>query len=229
MLIQEPGWRANITFFADRRDAGRALVPILQKCELSNPLILALPRGGVPVAWEIARALPAPLDIIVVRKLGAPFQPELAIGAIASGGIRVLNDDLIRMLPGLDETVIEEIAEREEKELLRREQNYRGDRPYPNLRDRDVVLVDDGMATGATMRAAAKAVRSRRPSKVVVAVPIAAPDSVHLLADDVEDVVCLDTPSPFVAIGYFYRDFGQTSDREVRELLALADKADADQ
>ena len=162
-----------------------------------------------------------------MRKLGAPFQPELAIGAIASGGIRVLNDDLIRTLPGLDETIIEEIAEREKKELLRREQNYRGDRPYPDLKRRDVVLVDDGMATGATMRAAAKAVRSRQPSKVVVAVPVAAPDSVRLLAEDVDDVVCLDTPSPFVAIGYFYRDFGQTSDSEVRELLARADKPDA--
>jgi putative phosphoribosyl transferase len=208
--------------FEDRRDAGRALVPALQRCALTNPLILGLPRGGVPVAYEVALAMNAPLDTITVRKLGAPMQPELAIGAIASGGVRVLNDELISRLPGLDESTIDEIAEREMRELTRREQLYRGDWSYPEFRDLDVVLVDDGMATGATMRAAAEAVLSREPSKVVVAVPTASKEAVRLVAEKVDRVVCLETPSPFVAVGYFYRNFGQTDDDEVRELLAAS-------
>lgn len=208
--------------FEDRRDAGRALVPALQRCALTNPIILGLPRGGVPVAYEVALAMNAPLDTITVRKLGAPMQPELAIGAIASGGVRVLNDELIARLPGLDESTIDEIAAREMRELARREQLYRGDWSYPELRDLDVVLVDDGMATGATMRAAAEAVLSREPSKVVVAVPTASKEAVRLVAEKVDNVVCLETPSPFVAVGYFYRNFGQTDDDEVRELLAAS-------
>lgn len=176
----------------------------------------------MPVAWEIARALDAELDVIIVRKLGAPMQPELAIGAIAFGGVRVLNEDLIDMWPSLDEQAVAEIAERELAELNRRERLYRGDRPFPALEDRDVVLVDDGMATGATMRAAAKAVQTLGPAKTVVAIPVAAGDAVRQLAAMVDDVVCLDTPTPFAAIGYFYRDFGQTSDSEVRDLLARA-------
>jgi len=208
--------------FEDRHDAGRALVPALQRCALTNPIILGLPRGGVPVAYEVALAMNAPLDTITVRKLGAPMQPELAIGAIASGGVRVLNDELIASLPGLDESTIDEIAEREMRELAHREQLYRGKRPYPELRDRDVVLVDDGMATGATMRAAAEAVLSREPSKVVVAVPTASKEAVRLVDKEVDAVVCLETPSPFFAVGYFYRNFGQTDDDEVRELLAAS-------
>jgi putative phosphoribosyl transferase len=201
----------------------------MQKCELDRPVILALPRGGVPVAFEIARELDADLDIIVVRKLGAPSQPELAIGAIAFGGVRVLNEDIIGMLPGLDEQTIDDIAEREAAELARRERIYRGERPFPALINRDVVLVDDGMATGATMRAAAMAVRTFKPAKTVVAVPVAAPDAVRDLAAIVDDVVCLDTPSPFAAIGYFYRNFAQTSDEEVRDLLTDAQAARANQ
>ncbi len=205
--------------YADRRDAGRALVPEIQACELHDPIVLGLQRGGIPVAYEIALALDAPLDVLVVRKLGVPFQPELALGAIASGQVRVLNEQLLEQIPGIDEALIEEIVARETAELTRRENLYRGDRPYPELRDRDVVVVDDGMATGSTMRAAAEAVRSRDPAKVLIAVPTASADAVALVADIVEQVICLDTPSPFFAVGYFYRNFGQTTDDEVRRLL----------
>ena len=154
--------------FEDRRTAGRALVPELRRCEFEDPIILGLPRGGIPLAYEIAVALRAPLDTIVVRKLGVPSQPELAFGAIASGGIRVINDDVVESLLSLDEETIEKIAGREMRELRRRERAYRQDRPYPELGGRDVVLVDDGLATGATMRAAAEAVMTRSPSSVVV-------------------------------------------------------------
>ncbi len=205
--------------YEDRRDAGRALVPEIQACELHDPIVLGLPRGGIPVAYEIALALDAPLDVLVVRKLGVPFQPELALGAIASGQVRVLNEQLLVQIPGLDEALIEEITARETKELTRRENLYRGDRPYPELRDRDVVVVDDGMATGSTMRAAAEAVRSTDPAKVLIAVPTASADAVTLVADIVDQVICLDLPSPFFAVGYFYRNFGQTTDDEVRSLL----------
>ena len=205
--------------YADRRDAGRALAPEIQECALHDPLVLGLPRGGIPVAYEIALALDAPLDVLVVRKLGVPFQPELALGAIASGQVRVLNEQLLEQIPGLDEALIEEITARETKELTRRECLYRGDRPYPELRDRDVVVVDDGMATGSTMRAAAEAVQSRDPAKVLIAVPTAAADALTLVADIVDQVICLDIPSPFLAVGYFYRNFGQTTDDEVRRLL----------
>lgn len=209
----------NFRIFEDRHDAGRALVPAIRDRALNNPIIIGLPRGGVPVAYEIALALKAPLDLITVRKLGAPSQPELAIGAIASGGIQVLNEALVAQIPGLDDSVIETLVANELREMSRRERLYRGDRPFPNLRQRDVVLVDDGMATGATMRAAAEAVLSQEPSKVLVAVPTASEEAVRLLEDKVDDVICLETPSPFFAVGYFYRNFGQTSDEEVRRLL----------
>ncbi len=176
----------------------------------------------MPVAYEIARALDAELDVIVVRKLGAPLQPELAIGAIASGDIRVLNDEVIATFPGIDDATIDEIAAREGQELARRERKYRGKRPFPDLRGRDVVLVDDGLATGATMRAAAMAVRSKKPARIVVAVPVGAGNAVTLLSGCADDVVCLGTPEPFFAIGFFYGDFAQTSDGEVRELLEAA-------
>jgi putative phosphoribosyl transferase len=209
----------NFRIFEDRHDAGRALVPAIRDLALNNPIIIGLPRGGVPVAYEIALALKAPLDVITVRKLGAPSQPELAIGAIASGGIQVLNEALVAQIPGLDDSVIETLVANELREMSRRERLYRGDRPFPNLRQRDVVLVDDGMATGATMRAAAEAVLSQGPSKVLVAVPTASEEAVRLLKDKVADVICLETPSPFFAVGYFYRNFGQTSDEEIRRLL----------
>ncbi len=212
----------NFRVFDDRHDAGRALVPALRRQSLNNPIILGLPRGGVPVAYEIALALKLPLDTITVRKLGAPFQPELAIGAIASGGTRVLNDELIAQIPGIDDAYIETLVADESQEMARRERLYRGDRPFPELRQRDVVLVDDGMATGASMRAAAEAVLSRKPSKVLVAVPTASEEAVRLLSEIVDEVICLETPSPFLAVGYFYRNFGQTTDEEVRRLLSEA-------
>ena len=158
--------------YEDRRAAGRALVPELQRCDLHDPIILGLPRGGVPLAYEIAVALRAPLDTIIVRKLGVPSQPELAFGAIASGGVRVINDDVVQSVFGLDDEQIEHIASREMKELQRRERAYRLDRPYPDLEGMDVVLVDDGLATGATMRAAAEAVKTKSPASVTVAVPV---------------------------------------------------------
>jgi putative phosphoribosyl transferase len=174
------------------------------------------------VAYEIAIALNAPLDVLLVRKLGAPFQPELAIGAIASGGIRVLNEDLVKRVPGLDDDKLEEIVARETRELERREREYRGDRAFPSLTGRDVVLVDDGLATGATMRAAAESVRPQKPSKLLVAVPTASESAVRSIAPLVDQVICLETPAGFQAVGQFYRDFGQTTDDEVRDLLDKA-------
>ena len=205
--------------FEDRRDAGRALAPEIVRCALHDPIVLGLPRGGMPVAYEIAIAIDAPLDVLVVRKLRAPFQPELALGAIASGQVRVLNQQVLGQIPDIDETDIENIAAREMDELKRRENLYRGERPYPELCDREVVVVDDGMATGASVRAAAEAVQSRGPAKVLIAVPIASPDAVRSVADTVDEVICLDTPSPFFAVGNYYRHFGQVTDAEVRSLL----------
>jgi len=217
--------------YEDRRTAGRALVPELQRCDLLHPLILGLPRGGVPLAYEIAVALHAPLDTIVVRKLGVPSQPELAFGAIASGGVRVINDDVVRSVFSLDDDLIEQIADREMRELRRREQAYRLERPYPELEGMDVVLVDDGLATGATMRAAAMAVRTKSPASVVVAVPVGSSSAVARVAAVVDRVICLESPASFYAVGQFYADFRQTSDDEVRELLqaawALLDTADS--
>lgn len=208
--------------YEDRRAAGRALVPELQRCDLDNPIILGLPRGGVPLAYEIAVALRAPLDTIVVRKLGVPSQPELAFGAIASGGVRVINSDVVETGFGLDDETIEQIASREMQELRRREQAYRLERPYPELAGKDVVLVDDGLATGATMRAAAEAVKTKSPSSVIVAVPVGSASAVARVAAVVDRVVCLETPASFYAVGQFYADFRQTSDEEVRELLREA-------
>lgn len=208
--------------FEDRRAAGRALVPELRRCDLDNPIILGLPRGGVPLAYEIAVALRAPLDTIVVRKLGVPSHPELAFGAIASGGVRVINSDVVETVFGLDDETIEQIAGREMQELRRREQAYRLERPYPELAGKDVVLVDDGLATGATMRAAAEAVKTKSPSSVIVAVPVGSASAVAKVAAVVDRVVCLETPASFYAVGQFYADFRQTSDEEVRELLREA-------
>jgi putative phosphoribosyl transferase len=208
--------------FEDRRAAGRALVPAVQQCDLDDPIILGLPRGGVPLAYEIAVALRAPLDTIVVRKLGVPSQPELAFGAIASGGVRVINDDVVESVPGLDDDSIEQIAGLEMKELRRREQAYRLDRPYPDLAGKDVVLVDDGLATGATMRAAAEAVRTKSPSSIVVAVPVGSKSAVAGVAAIVDRVICLESPASFYAVGQFYSDFRQTADDEVRDFLHTA-------
>ena len=208
--------------FEDRRAAGRALVPALRQCDLTDPIILALPRGGVPLGYEIAVALRAPLDTLVVRKLGVPSQPELAFGAIASGGVRVINSDVVASLPGLDDAAIEQVARREMAELQRRERAYRLDRPYPELAGRDVVLVDDGLATGATMCAAVEAVKTRSPASVVVAVPVGSSSAVARAGAVADRVVCLESPPSFFAVGQFYADFRQTSDEEVRRLLQAA-------
>lgn len=205
---------------SDRSEAGRELADALAHYRgRQDLLVLALPRGGVPVAYEIASALQAPLDLVLVRKLGAPGQRELAMGAIASGGIRVLNENLISTLnvSGRD---IESVAEREQRELERREVAYRGDRPRQGISGRTVILVDDGVATGATMRAAIASLRQQNPARIVIALPLAPASTVNTLAREADEVICLHSPEPFVAIGRWYQDFSQVSDREVRGLLA---------
>ncbi len=204
----------------DRRTAGQRLAQALDDYRERGPVrVLALPRGGVPVALEVARHLDAELDLMLVRKLPTPGQEELAMGAIASGGVRVLNRELIDYL-GIDERAIETAAERQERELQRRERAYRGDRPWPELEGATVILVDDGLATGATMKAALEAVRRYRPRRVVVAVPVAPADTIDELRRVADDVVCLATPDHFVAIGRWYRHFDQVGDDEVRDMLA---------
>ncbi|WP_347258351.1 phosphoribosyltransferase [Methylocaldum sp.] len=210
------------TLFENRTDAGRKLAEALGAyAGRSDLIVLALPRGGVPVAYEVARALKAPLDLLIVRKLGTPGNPELAMGAIASGGASVLNRDVVSIYRISDE-VIENAAAKERQELERRERLYRGDRPYPDIENRCIIVVDDGIATGATMRAGLAALRQRNPSCIVVAVPLAPVDTVERLRAEVDEVVCLMTPEPFFAVGQGYRDFSQTTDDEVREILTRA-------
>jgi predicted phosphoribosyltransferase len=206
--------------FRDRVNAGRVLAEHLRKyAGRPDVLVLALPRGGVPVAYEVAKALGAPLDVFIVRKLGVPGHEEYAMGAVASGGVRVLNEDVVRGL-GLNDIAVERVAARELAELNRRERLYRGDRPEPDLKGRTVILVDDGLATGSTMKAAVKALAARGPARIVVAVPIAAADTCQALRREVDEVVCAVTPEPFHAVGLWYDDFRQTSDEEVHDLLA---------
>jgi len=206
--------------FRDRRAAGRLLATKLARyAERPDVVVLALPRGGVPVAYEVAQALDTPLDVFVVRKLGLPGHEELAMGAVATGGVRVLNEPIVRGLSIPDE-VIEAVAAREQAELARRERLYRGDRPPLDVRGRTVILVDDGLATGATMQAAIQALRQLHPARIVVAVPTAALETCDALRAKADDVVCAVTPDPFYAVGLWYEDFSQTSDDEVRELLA---------
>jgi putative phosphoribosyl transferase len=211
-------WNQNMTF-ADRTDAGRKLAKELARFTgEKNLLILGLPRGGVPVAFEVAKALRAPLDVFVVRKLGVPGQEELAMGAIASGGVRVLNEEIIRSLD-IFEDQIARVAANEQRELERREFVYRSGRATPEISGNTIILVDDGLATGATMRAAVHAIKAQNPRKLVVAVPTAAPDTCALLRRMVDEIICLITPTPFGGVGAWYRDFSQTSDREVQQLL----------
>ncbi|HEX6751597.1 MAG TPA: phosphoribosyltransferase [Longimicrobium sp.] len=208
--------------YHDRHDAGRTLARLLMDhAGARDVLVLALPRGGVPVGYEVARALGAPLDIFLVRKLGVPGHEELAMGAIASGGVRVLNPRVVDQL-GIPRSAIDRVAEREQAELERRERAYRGDRPAPRVEGCDVILVDDGLATGSTMRAAAAALKAMRPRRLVVAVPVAAAETCDELRAEVDAVVCALTPEPFYAVGLWYEDFSQTTDEEVRELLAAA-------
>jgi putative phosphoribosyl transferase len=205
--------------FRDRAEAGRLLGAQLTGRNFpTDSIVLALPRGGVPVAFEVARTLGLPLDVIVVRKLGVPWQPELAMGAIASGGIRVLDQQLIRM-EGISQADVEAIAMREGEEAERREQLYRAGRPPLELRNRTVVLVDDGLATGSTMLAAVKCVKSLQPSAVIVAVPVASRQACARLRHVAEECVCLALPDRFGAVGQWYQDFRETSDAEVRDLL----------
>lgn len=205
--------------FHDRRDAGKHLAEALEPYRSDPPpVILALPRGGVPVAFEVARALNAPLDVFVVRKLGFPGNEEFAMGAIASGGAMVLNNQLVSQAK-ISNQVIEEITLRERRELARREKLYRGHHPPMNLRNRTVILVDDGLATGSTMQAAVKAVRKLEPSRVVIGVPVAASEACAAFRSEVDGMVCARVPESFHSVGQWYEDFYQTSDHEVRFLL----------
>ena len=205
--------------FTDRAEAGELLaVRLSALSDLHDVIVLALPRGGVPIGYEVAKALGVALDVFVVRKLGVPGHEELAMGAIASGDVRLVNHDVVDAL-GIPANVIDRVAERELAELERRERLYRGSRPLVPLANKTVILVDDGLATGSTMRAAVTAVRHQEPAKIIVAVPVGAPSTCNGLSEDADEVVCLRTPEPFVAVGLWYRDFTATSDDEVRALL----------
>ena len=210
------------TVFRDRREAGRLLAAKLSTyAGKPDIVVLGLPRGGVPVAFEVARALAAPLDVFLVRKLGVPGHEELAMGAVASGGVVVLNDDVIARL-GIAPEEIDAVAAKETAELARREQLYRSGRTSPEFSGRTVILVDDGLATGATMRAAITALRQSGPARIIVAVPTAAPDICEEFKKQADEIVCYMTPAPFLAVGRWYEDFGQTTDNEVCALLAQA-------
>lgn len=209
----------NPLIFANRREAGAALAAQLERYRgRGDVVVLALPRGGVPVGYEVARALGAPLDVFVVRKLGAPGHRELAMGAIASGGVRVLNRDVIGWY-GISPAAIEATAREELAELERRERTYRESREPVEVKDRVVLLIDDGLATGSTMKAAVQAVRELGPARIVVAVPVGAPQTCSELQELADEVVCARTPEDFAAVGQWYVDFSQTGDEEVRELL----------
>ena len=208
--------------FENRSQAGRELAKALENyAGRGDVVVLGLPRGGVPVAMEVATKLGVPLDLFLVRKLGVPGHEELAMGAIASGGVFVRNEGIISSL-GISEAEIEHVAQEEKAELKRRERAYRGDRAPVQLAGKTVILVDDGLATGASMRAAVQAVRQHDPAQVVVAVPTAPPDTKEALRTDADDVVCVETPRPFGGVGRWYRDFAQTKDEEVRDLLEEA-------
>jgi predicted phosphoribosyltransferase len=211
-----------MALFQDRRDAGRLLATKLANyAHRPDVLVLALPRGGVPVAFEVAKALNAPLDIFLVRKLGVLGREELAMGAIATGGTLVLNEEIVKAL-GISPEIIDRVVARELQELERRERLYRGQRPPPEVRGRTVILIDDGLATGATMRAAVEALRQQGPARLVVAVPTAAPATCAEFETEVDEIVCAVTPEPFYGVGLWYADFSQTTDEEVRYLLQAA-------
>jgi putative phosphoribosyl transferase len=210
--------------FRDRAEAGRFLATKLSAyAHRPDVIVLALPRGGVPVAFEVAEALRAPLDVFLVRKLGVPGYEELAMGAIATGGVRVLNEDVIRSLK-ISSRDIDAVAEQEQRELERRERLYRGGRQAPDVRGRTVILVDDGLATGSSMYAAVRALRMQEPARIVVAVPVAPPSTCEELRREADEVVCAATPEPFYAVGLWYEDFSQVSDEEIRNLLRQAEQ-----
>ena len=205
--------------FRNRSEAGKLLAEKLTAHANKDVLVLALPRGGVPVAFEIAKTLKVPLELLLVRKLGVPGHEELALGAVASGGVRVLNDDIVESL-GISQEIIELVTNREKAELERRENLYRGDKPFPKLQGKMVIVVDDGIATGATMRVAVKALRQRKAAKIIVAAPTSALDTYEQLQREANEVVCLATPEPYLAVGTWYDDFSQTTDEKVKTLLA---------
>ena len=208
--------------YRDRTDAGRRLAAQLREyADRPDVIVLALPRGGVPVAYEVARTLHVPLDVFIVRKLGLPSHPELAMGAIASGGIRVIDQAALRRF-GVTDEQLAAVAAAEERELERRERQYREGLPLPDVTGKTVILIDDGLATGATMAAAAAALKAQGPAKLVVAVPVSAPETCDAFREIVDEVVCGATPEPFYAVGLWYEDFSQTSDDEVHDLLARA-------
>jgi putative phosphoribosyl transferase len=212
----------HVKLFRDRIEAGRMLAGKLRRyAGRSDVVVLALPRGGVPVAFEVAKALQAPMDVFLVRKLGVPGDEELAMGAVASGGVRVLNEEVVRW-NRIGESTIEAVAQREQRELERRERLYRHGRTMPEISDKTIILVDDGLATGTTMRAAITALRSFNPSRIVIAVPTGPPDTCKEFQDEAEVVVCATTPEPFWAIGSWYEDFRQTTDEEVQSFLDRA-------
>lgn len=212
---------ARVDPFSNRFEAGRELAEALAHHRGRAAAVLGLPRGGVPVAYEVAHSLELVLDVFVVRKLGLPDRPELAMGAVASGGTRVLNEDVLRA-GGVEEAALEQVVAEETAELERRELLYRGERPPLELRDRHAILVDDGLATGSSMRAAIRALRDRGAAAVTVAVPVAPRETAEALAPEVEEVACLLAPRPFLSVGSWYEDFSQTTDEEVRELLGRA-------
>jgi putative phosphoribosyl transferase len=213
--------------YRNRQEAGAYLAQHLAAYrDRDDVIVLALPRGGVPVAYEVARALHVPLDVFFVRKIGLPGAEEFAVGAIASGGVRLLDEDLIERY-GVSRAAIDAVIAAEERELERRERQYRGDRKLPDLTGKTVILVDDGLATGSTMRVAVAALRREGAARIVVGVPVAAPETCQLLEREVDDIVCAVTPQPFHAVGLWYADFSQTSDREVHTLLERAPDASA--
>lgn len=213
-----------MAIFKDRRDAGKQLAEKLSEYKgQDDVVVLGLPRGGVPVAYEVAEALNLPLDVFIVRKLGVPGQPELAMGAIASGDIQVMNDSVVRRA-GISDPQIEEVAQQEKEELKEREKAYRGARPEIELQGKTVLLVDDGLATGASMRAAISALREHDPEKIIVAVPTAPPDTCQEFEPEVDQIICLRTPTPFWGVGGSYQSFSQTTNEEVRDLLNRADQ-----
>ena len=208
--------------FRDRTEAGKYLATKLQKYkDQPDVVVLALPRGGVPVAFEVAQALGVPLDIFLVRKLGVPGHEELAMGAIATGGVRVLNEETVEYLR-IPDRIIDAVAAEELKELERRELAYRGNRPEPDVKGKTVILIDDGLATGSTIRAAAQALRQQQPARIIVAVPVAAPETCDEYRIGVDEIICAVTPEPFLGVGMWYLDFSQTTDEEVRDLLGRA-------
>jgi predicted phosphoribosyltransferase len=217
-----------VRIFHNRREAGRILADRLTGYrQRPDVIVLGLPRGGVPVAYEVAFALQAPLDVMIVRKLGVPGHEELAMGAIASGGVQIINDDIVRHA-GITAAVIAYVAAEERMELARREHAYRGERAPVAVEERTVILIDDGLATGSTMRAAAAALRQLRPARIVVAVPVASADACREILTEADEVICAMTPAPFYGVGQWYEDFAQTSDEEVRDLLEKAGTVSVD-